>query len=316
MFPHQFKKLIETLHAELGAIQKAIGEAIKKQDDAASDAKKAAEKTGSKPIRAIIESGALGTVDELNAENSRRDKEYTQQERLIFWTRNAFIAAAIYAGIAAVTLIVFLVQLGVMNRTYCQIQSQTTLMRQETIGNQGAVLVFDPSIAFEAGLGSGTISFAVRAVAGRVAARNVTVDLTVQRLALPSKKPIGKPIQCNVSVPQIVGTDPLIMLLSGQARACDLPGFDQKVVDEIMFTRQSVSISGSFGYENGFGEVFHQNLCRTYLAYKFSGFITPGRSISGQDSSFHDCSDFDRALNRAEAYKKRYKDDYVAGSFP
>lgn len=110
----QFKAIVETLRAELGAIQKAI----QQQKDAASDATKAAEKRRGEPVRAAIISGALGTIEEIKAETSQRDKEYYQQERLIKWTKRAFIAAAIYAGIAAV-------QGWLMQRTYKEIKSQT-----------------------------------------------------------------------------------------------------------------------------------------------------------------------------------------------
>ena len=197
--------------------------------------------------------------------------------------------------------------------TLCEIQKQTLLMRQETIGSQGAILVFDPTVAFDPFLGYGDVSFAVRAVPGRVAARNVAVDLTVQRITLPSKKPIGSPLQCSISAPQIVATDSLRL---GQAQVCRLLAFNQEAIDEIMFTRQSIKISGLFSYENGFGEMFKQNICRIYLAYKYTGFISPGRGTSGGDSSFHDCAEFDQLFRRAMGYKQRYKEGYVAGSFP
>jgi hypothetical protein len=153
MLPSQFKALVEALRTELGAIPKVIREAIRNQNDAASDAKKAAEEKRRGPVRTVIVSGALGTVEELNAENSRKNKEYCQQERLIRWTKSAFIAAAIYAGIAAVTLAIFWGQLRTMNDTYGQIKAQTaaaqdqaTLMRQELIGTMGAAMQFEPNI--------------------------------------------------------------------------------------------------------------------------------------------------------------------------
>lgn len=198
-------------------------------------------------------------------------------------------------------------------KTLCEIQKQTTLMRQETIGNQGAILELDPALSIPA------IVTAVRATPGRVAARNVEVRLTAQRMFLPSKQAIGNPIQCDISVPQVVGTEsPTLILLSGSMRACYLPDFDQTTMDEIMHTRQSISISGTFSYDNGFGETFSQKFCRRYLGYKSGGFIRgdTNHPTSGEDASFHDCADFDGALRRALEFKKKYGDNYISPEAP
>jgi hypothetical protein len=194
--------------------------------------------------------------------------------------------------------------------TLGEIQAQTKLMREQTIGTQGAILALDPALSFPG------IAVAVRSVPGRVAAKNVTVRLTAQRIYIPSKKPIGNAIHCDLNVAQIAGTDPLMTILSAQVRACYLPNFDQKAWDEVMYTRQSVVINGSMSYDNGFGEIFNQSFCRIYLAYKFSGFIAPGRSTAGGDSSFHDCADFDQFLRRALAYKEKYGEAYTQDMQP
>jgi hypothetical protein len=197
--------------------------------------------------------------------------------------------------------------------TLVQIQQQTTLLRDQTIGTQGAILEFDPALSIPA------IVTAVRAVPGRVAAKYVEVKLTAQRIYLPSKRPIGNSIQCNINVPQVVGTEsPNLILLSGSIRACYLPDFDQAAMDEVMFTRQSVTIRGSFSYDNGFGEISRQDFCRIYLGYKYRGFINGdvNHPTSGEDASFRDCADFDQFLNRALAYKKKYTENYVPGLSP
>jgi len=198
-------------------------------------------------------------------------------------------------------------------KTLCEIQKQTRLMRQETIGNQGAVLVFDPAISVPA------IVAAVRPIPGRVTAKDVEVRMTVQRISLPEKQPIGKPIPCDISVPQVAGGEsPNLALLSGSIHACYLPDFNQSSANEIMHTRQSVAISGTFSYDNGFGEIISQKFCRMYLGYRFSGFISGDKShpTSGEDASFHDCDDFDGALRRALDFKKKYGDSYIAQDAP
>jgi hypothetical protein len=222
-----------------------------------------------------------------------------------------FLGFIVLCGYAAYTIRIYHanhVAAVAAQKTLCEIQKQTTLMRDETIGTQGAILEFEPSLSVPA------IVTAVRAVPGRVAAKNVEVKLTAQRIYLPNKKPIGSPVECGISVPQVSGTQsPNLILLSGSIRACYLPNFSQVAMDEIMFTRQSVTISGSFSYDNGFGQVFRQEFCRTYLGYRFTGFINGdlNHPTSGEDASFHDCSDFDGALRRALDFKNKYKESYV-----
>jgi hypothetical protein len=110
------------------------------------------------------------------------------------------------------------------------------------------------------------------------------------------------------------GESPSLVILSGSAHACYLPDFDQGSMNEIMYTRQSVRIRGAFVYDNGFGETFRQDFCRIYLGYRFSGFIRGDRShpTSGEDASFHDCSDFGGALRRALEFKNKYGDSYIS----
>ena len=50
-------------------------------------------------------------------------------------------------------------------KTLCEIQKQNTLMRQQVVGSQGAVLIFDPGISVPA------IVAAVRPTPGRVTAK-------------------------------------------------------------------------------------------------------------------------------------------------
>lgn len=307
MLPHQFRRLTEFLRGQFGVIEKVIHD----QTAATYDAQKAAhiERRDIPRITAsLIYPDAERQADATNREQTHREQEQliTSQNRIADWTRNACLAAVFYGLIA-------LVQGILMWRTYCQIENQTTLMRQETIGNQGAVLVFDPTLSVPA------IVAAVRPIPGRVVARDVKVRMIAQRISLPEKKPIGKPIPCDIDAPQVVASEsPSLVLLSGSIHACYLPDFDQSSMDEVMHTRQSVSISGTFSYLNGFDELKSQSFCKTYLGYRFSGFIRGdrGHPTSGEDASFHDCADFDGALRRALDFKKKYGDSYISQNAP
>jgi hypothetical protein len=110
--PHQFKMLIEELRAGIATIQKAG----KEHEDTIRTTSEAANKERRK-IQETLSALAI-TPEEKTAERVQRGKEYRQQRDLKWGTWLAFVAAAIYAGIAAY-------QSCLMNRTYEEIQKQT-----------------------------------------------------------------------------------------------------------------------------------------------------------------------------------------------
>lgn len=207
-------------------------------------------------------------------------------------------------------------QLTQMSKQSSEIEKQTDLMKDETIGTKGALLQFDPHLNVLSSLKGDSPVFVnqIRAVTGRVTAQRIAVELSVQRVALPSKKPIGSPIRCDLHMPQMASNG-IDLGMSGEAKVCELPGFNQRDGDDVMFMRQTVTISGSMEYNNGFGQIIHENICKTFLGYRYKGEekVPNGtiNLISGGDESFHDCSDFDRVLHRAILLKNKYQENYV-----
>ena len=148
MLPHQFKRLMELLRGQLGAIDKAIQE----QTAADHDTRKAAEIERRDIPR--ITASLIYPDERKQADATDRQQTHSEQGQLISsqnrtadWTRNACIAAIFYGLIA-------LVQGILMWRTYTQIEQQTTaaqctakaaqeqaiLMRQQLVGTQAAII--------------------------------------------------------------------------------------------------------------------------------------------------------------------------------
>ena len=116
LLPHQFrtfKAVAEMLRLELVSIQKAIQE----QKDAIRDASETNNKQMGK-ITGVISSDIRSAEDEATYEHTQRDKEYRLQRKIMWVMLGAFVAAAVYAGIAAF-------QLSTTNKTYEEIQKQT-----------------------------------------------------------------------------------------------------------------------------------------------------------------------------------------------
>ena len=120
MFPHQFKRLTELLRTELGAINKTV----QKQECAIRDATEEKRHEWREMPR-VIAANVLGTAEEKESSKAHKIKAEGQQDllvksqnRLVSWTRLAFLAAAVYAGIATW-------QGCLMHRTYTEIHDQT-----------------------------------------------------------------------------------------------------------------------------------------------------------------------------------------------
>ncbi|HEX4321206.1 MAG TPA: hypothetical protein VHZ52_09905 [Acidobacteriaceae bacterium] len=104
MLPSQFKRLIESFRAHGVLIQEALNE----QGRATRDAAEAADEKW-REVPGIIASNILGTAKDKESAEAYHQKSEGQQEslvksqnKLVFWTRLAFIAAGIYAAIAGV----------------------------------------------------------------------------------------------------------------------------------------------------------------------------------------------------------------------
>jgi hypothetical protein len=120
MRPSQIKRLMDTLHAHLTSIQ----EALKEHESASRDTQKAAHEKW-REIPGIIAENILGTAEDKETEEAHKRKSESHQDsliesqnKLVFWTRWAFCAAFIYAGIAAYQGIL-------MRGTLTQMQKQT-----------------------------------------------------------------------------------------------------------------------------------------------------------------------------------------------
>jgi hypothetical protein len=260
----------------------------------------------------------LNTSDETDKEHSGNVQSDTKKK--LHWLEVGYFSSQIVLAIIGILalciyhgqLTAMKGQLDEMGKQSKQLQKQTTLIQDETIGSKGAVLQFAPLLTVLANKEDGpALISTVKAAGGRITANNIVLKVTAQRIVLPSMKPIGSPIQCDIAAPQLASFDHE----NGIVKVCELPGFSTTAADEVMYTRQSVTISGHLTYENGFGRVITQPICQTFMGYRYKGETkSPNGStnlISGEDDSFHDCDDFDRILRRAMRFKSRYQENYI-----
>lgn len=144
--PHQFrvlKEFLDSLVNRLGTVEGSIrrcSEAIY----GIRNEKKAEQEIQIQ--REILRQISLlsSPKEEIEADNAHQERRHKENHKLQQWimggtwftgifTLLAFLAAAYYANQARQQSIT-------MNRTYCEIQKQTTLLRQQIVGTQAAVI--------------------------------------------------------------------------------------------------------------------------------------------------------------------------------
>jgi hypothetical protein len=115
-----------------------------------------------------------GIVASAGAVNGDESKENTKQlAKEVHWITHATFWSQVALGLIGVAALwIYHCQLTAMQGQLDQMDRQTALTRQQIIGSQGAVLVFDPSISVPA------IIAAVRPLPGRVTAKDVEVRMT------------------------------------------------------------------------------------------------------------------------------------------
>lgn len=244
-----FKKLRQDSHD--------TQEMLKQQEAAIRDTAQAWEQKQSEVGTTIARAIKAASDSTANYEQPQRKKEHSLQWG-IFWVTlwaavaatGAAVGAGIYAHIAGH-------QLDTMNKTYGEIQAQTTaaqctakaaqaqatLMRQQLEGTMAAVLKINMGV----GTDRQTVDVALMNV-GHVIAKNVRVQLKAVKRTLPGEKQIGHATPINYTIPEIGLTQDMwqqrqypIHLSAGDA-------------DAIRSMKETVRLEGRIIYFNGFSD--------------------------------------------------------------
>jgi hypothetical protein len=268
----KLKELADSLRAELSAIQKIGSDQIVAIRDAGKAAKEAQE-----DIERAISTLQTPEADRTHARTYRRIN-FIVQVILAVGTWLAFIAAAIYAGIAAR-------QASIMNQTYGQIEKQTTLMRQQMVGTQAAALetvwTFVPSGQFIANVTND----------GLVSATGVHIHGHAQRLR--------DGVRVGDSFP-FDETFPIIAPKGVQRPSWILPWHPRELMYKQEWPagwpgRESLSFEGEITYQNGFGDGMRDTFCQKWLPRYFIQFKAGGYSTGGGDILVP-CRNFDQMV--------------------
>ena len=140
--------------------------------------------------------------------------------------------------------------------TFGEIQKQTTLTRQQIVGTQAAVI----NIADYPGITlPDIVDIAIRND-GHVIAHDIHVAIRAKREILPSEKPIGDAWGCNFPTVSVLAPT------SPYSHQCRMTGFSDKDWRSIGDLKETIILEGTITYENGFGDIIDQAICKLYVS--------------------------------------------------
>ena len=199
--------------------------------------------------------------------------EITRQPEKYWWD-----AWKPYVELAGVVLLAVYTIVTIM--LYCATRQSTDLLKQQLIGSQSALIEFTPILSLpDPVLSANFIN------QGASMAKSFKASISISRRSIPGNAPIG-PVGRKIPIEQAL----IRPKRSAEGSVIYMENFSSEESAAIKDGREVVTITGSFSYDNGFGEILRQGICSTYV------------SVNGS-SGFMPCEDAE-STTKTEAYRK------------
>jgi hypothetical protein len=125
---------------------------------------------------------------------------------------------------------------------------------------------------------------------GKVYARDIQAHIEFTRNSLPSNKKLSLLYQLDVVQDELRGLEPI-------RKDIVLPDFGKHDWENILATIETVEVSGTLRYENGFGTIKLRSFCQAYVATPNPGPSNPAHLV--------DCDGLPQFLNDIKAQQER-----------
>jgi hypothetical protein len=289
-------KSLKALLSEIRAELSSIGQKIKESGTSITDERIAhneSEQKGNEKISHAIHKLTDQKNQSDNTAETNQDRRH-RQNRIPQWitalaTCLAFIAAAIYAGIAACQWSTMRETYGEIQKQTSQIQKQTDLLHKQVVGTQRAIIRLKmgyPSLS-----GPDGIVMWEFVNTGVVPGKNLSIHGTVSYIDISTEKTDGSGPPIEKVLPFIPHTDnPDIVASGGPGEISWFPHLafvaGSRKLERFENTELAVLINADISYDDGFDEIEKlPSVCDYFFGYYLPGQKAP-ETTSAQCDSF------------------------------
>lgn len=152
--------------------------------------------------------------------------------------------------------------------TFCEIQKQTTLLRQQMIGTQAAYFQIQPAFQHDSH-SAGFTGYQIIAEfqnGGKVYASDFEASITLSEINVPKFTVIGKPKRVRINRKIFAPHDPTRFgFYSVDDATFDLADFTESEMDQFRKLHRTFEIAAVYSYDDGFGERVTNTVCRSFV---------------------------------------------------
>jgi len=225
------------------------------------------QQTPERPIEVQVTSELRIPDASLKNYEEGQSKNYRLQWVTLIVTTLSLIVLMVYAGYTIRIYRANEKAAQAAHDTLGEVQKQTTLMRQQLVGTQSAVVVFNapsplidpyPLVSRQFNISTGLRN------EGHIIANNVELHLVVQSLRIATGARFGKQWRCDYAIGVM---PPSTVNRPAEYRQCFVDGISKSEFDLLNSMESTIGVEGFYGYDNGFGETKRQQFCLRYQPF-------------------------------------------------
>lgn len=186
----------------------------------------------------------------LNDGNPKKNREKINRNLKLFFQVAATVGTL---GLLVVNILLWCST----DKTLAEIQKQTTLMRQQAVGTQSAVVALqEPNISRDPITHRDAV-FMGLLNQGHVIAPDTHMDFEIDEMTFPGMTQLSQPQKFTVVVPQLLAP-------GNWSQSYPIPSFPRQE-QQFSTQKRTFTVKGTFKFDNGFGERFDKDFCYSYI---------------------------------------------------
>ena len=206
---------------------------------------------------------------------------------------------AIFTGLLFVTSLVS--DIFLIRQTSIGQQSANAATDQIRLSREQMIATLSAEVLFTVDLGDQKVRVNAQNY-GHSIATKIGGKMSIERFSLPRHLPMTTRVVYDVHLQDLDAMSASGQGNYGASREYEIPGFTTKNLEAMMRTEETVTVDGTFTYDNGFGGGKETHICLTFIG------SPPMLNINGATtrySGFIECQQLSAALKTIQNYKSQ-----------